>query len=846
MCQRATNFRNQFKVIILEMPRQHLTPNACLVCRKKRTKCDGQLPCRRCKARGEECAYEDKKWRTKDHLRSEIERLRTEQRQSHALLRALTNHDLAQWETVLNRMRAGEDPDSIAEWILLHSSKRSSGMSTCSSRGVADDEGTPQNRTGPFQEQPALGGNTAHTHPPRRPPSYDPPGSQFPSMPYPLGNANTSVPLPNTPRRWNLLEPDIPGEPIPSTWTKVTSDTALVQRLLACFFSSTLPCLSLVSEPHFMRDFREERPRYCSEALVNAILGLICKAAATSSHRGSRVTFADAFIGEAKALLALEQEPVGLPTIQALAILSLAEMCQGNGSEAIDLARESVRACICLLLRTRHTDQENDDDFRMVRALAFCGSFSLIRGLRLLTGDLEPKTGPLFMRIHPEPEDKEEDAPQARVERGISLQMQFFTELQYLPPLLRFIFEVTEAAHTFSAYHYSKAMTSGDLDGAFTKCLGYYRQVAESGAIDDGPDSLFAKIWYQFCMLSLLRPFVRSSSGLVDGLPPSLSGSSTPGTICRQASKAIIAMASTYWTHYSVAYLPPLLCYILFAAVLYQLSLVINEEFPNQEQQERADSEQTLAPGAVYDPAHSCSETGSTPQFPQMASHPANDSDTTFPTHEVLRKKALVSSSGSARFSSDDPAKRPSSSGFLPATVSDKDGSIPPPETGSGTALSGFSPPPADLVQIGLLQLTSMSYQHPGAAEAVRVLRRQSSSSSSSSERDIAEPGATTATTNINNNYAWAARPGFGPVSPADPNAVFFVPMPSLQVQATVGQDAHASPHAVPCAATPVQASTPRSVPGPLTQPAAPLAAVTPAPPLKTRLAAGPGSSFGT
>ena len=77
--------------------------------------------------------------------------------------------------------------------------------------------------------------------------------------------------------------------------------------------------------------------------------------------------------------------------------------------------------------------------------------------------------------------------------KGISLQMQFFSELQFCPPLPRFIFEVTEAAHTFSSYHYSKAMTAGDLDGAFNKCLGYYRQVIASGAIDDGPDSLLAQ-----------------------------------------------------------------------------------------------------------------------------------------------------------------------------------------------------------------------------------------------------------------------------------------------------------------------------------------------------------------
>ncbi len=78
---------------------------------------------------------------------------------------------------------------------------------------------------------------------------------------------------------------------------------------------------------------------------------------------------------------------------------------------------------------------------------------------------------------------------------GISLQVQFFVELQYCPPLARFIFEVTEAAHTFSTYHYSEATTAGDLDGAFNKCITYHRQAIESGTFDPdgGPDVLIAQ-----------------------------------------------------------------------------------------------------------------------------------------------------------------------------------------------------------------------------------------------------------------------------------------------------------------------------------------------------------------
>lgn len=69
---------------------------------------------------------------------------------------------------------------------------------------------------------------------------------------------------------------------------------------------------------------------------------------------------------------------------------------------------------------------------------------------------------------------------------GISLQVKFFAELQYCPPLARFIFEVIESAHTFATYNYSKAMTSCDLDRAFSKCIGYCHLVAASNAESDG------------------------------------------------------------------------------------------------------------------------------------------------------------------------------------------------------------------------------------------------------------------------------------------------------------------------------------------------------------------------
>ena len=197
-------------------------------------------------------------------------------------------------------------------------------------------------------------------------------------------------------------------------------------------------------------------------------------------------------------------------------------------------------------------------------------------------------------------------------------------------------------------------------------------------------------------------------------------------------------MTSAYQTRYSLAYLPPLLPYVVFAAVLHQFSLVIHPQDPSQEQRERVESPQTISPQAMYDPAYL--GTGLALPFSHAASHVSGGPEAASPAHEEFQRKMSGISAGSTCFSHDNQARRPSSSSFVSGTTSDRDG---PCSSGTGlNTLPTFTSRPADLVQIGLLQLTSMSSQHPGAAETVEMLRR------TALERDLAEPSAV-------QNYTW-------------------------------------------------------------------------------------------
>ncbi|GJN76039.1 hypothetical protein PLICBS_010150 [Purpureocillium lilacinum] len=87
------------------MPRRHQVRKACQHCRRKRAKCDGEDPCRRCKDAGLECAFDHSPRKSKDDLRAEIEQLRRISERNEALLDALSSTDDADtYNTVAQRL----------------------------------------------------------------------------------------------------------------------------------------------------------------------------------------------------------------------------------------------------------------------------------------------------------------------------------------------------------------------------------------------------------------------------------------------------------------------------------------------------------------------------------------------------------------------------------------------------------------------------------------------------------------------------------------------------------------------------------------------------------------------
>jgi len=170
--------------------------------------------------------------------------------------------------------------------------------------------------------------------------------------------------------------------PFNGTWTSVTSDTALVEHLMALYFCWEYPTFASLNKEHFLEDFKSGSPRYCSPLLVNAILALGCRFSEQPNTRTdpeNSNTAGDHFFAEATRLLETEADRHVLTTIQALGLMSIREASCGRSSESLFLSGQSIRLAMEMGL---HYEPENQgsSDAQMdhaVRSATFWGAFAL-------------------------------------------------------------------------------------------------------------------------------------------------------------------------------------------------------------------------------------------------------------------------------------------------------------------------------------------------------------------------------------------------------------------------------------------------------------------------------------
>ncbi|KXT08280.1 hypothetical protein AC579_7568 [Pseudocercospora musae] len=288
--------------------------SACIPCRKRKSKCDGQLPsCSTCVAvYRTECTYDaDSDHRRKGALKRDIQSLQQQNDALDVIVASLRTLPEAESIALLHSLRGHVNPDALAEQ--LRSNVR------------LPPNYAPQTLEADFAQQittptSATFDNTTFT------PSLSRNDSGEDSVPYPSSVSSEQ----STP------------------WFGKPQDAEFVEHLLSLYQCWVHPFYAFVSWDHFLHDMGRGRTDYCTSLLVNAMLSFACHYSDRPLARADPTnaeTAGDHFYAEAKRILDSIDRP-SLTTVQALGIMSLRETSAGRDSNGYQLAGRCVRMAI--------------------------------------------------------------------------------------------------------------------------------------------------------------------------------------------------------------------------------------------------------------------------------------------------------------------------------------------------------------------------------------------------------------------------------------------------------------------------------------------------------------------
>ncbi|KAI4137433.1 MAG: hypothetical protein LQ341_005140 [Variospora aurantia] len=294
---------------------------ACTECRRARQKCDGRLSkcCTRCRVRKLECHYEPHTKTHKESLLKEIASLRqdnTRLRQENEKVEGTASdlqHEnkglltLYEWQRIIldtigrnghdreiiQRLRAGETTQSIADWL-------------CEQHPIK---------------------HTLH---------------DVPEGSYGLVGIVDAF-------EEQLRQDDGQGrgkeaDTLPFAWTAVSSSQTLLGHLFDLYFTWVHPVHMLFSEREFRASYAHRDETYCSSALVNAICAMACHMMDPNDDTAGDVDvekLTTGFMNQARHEVK-PQNYMHLTSVQALAVMYLADLSSGKARSATGYLRASV------------------------------------------------------------------------------------------------------------------------------------------------------------------------------------------------------------------------------------------------------------------------------------------------------------------------------------------------------------------------------------------------------------------------------------------------------------------------------------------------------------------------
>ena len=146
----------------------------------------------------------------------------------------------------------------------------------------------------------------------------------------------------------------------PRYWTSVITDVALIEHLLSLYLRWVHPVHMLFDETQFMSSLRDCADVYCSASLVNGVCAMSCHLLHDILNDGDKTrqiiaTLRSRFMDEAIVLLK-GVDSTKITSIQTYAIMFLVEVSAGNGL----MASSHLRMATETLVAKRTTEQSSE------------------------------------------------------------------------------------------------------------------------------------------------------------------------------------------------------------------------------------------------------------------------------------------------------------------------------------------------------------------------------------------------------------------------------------------------------------------------------------------------------
>ncbi|KIV93456.1 hypothetical protein PV10_04668 [Exophiala mesophila] len=541
---------------------------ACVACRKRKSKCDGNLPkCAACASvYMTECEYAPHTdHRRKGVYKKDVDASKAKNSTLHILIQAILNAEEDEVMDLVHQIRTCDSLEELAHAIenqetgAVEDSVPDSPIYGSDS-GVAQFEAELSGKMGDLMLDGSvkfIGGTSNLIW---LPPEYEP------SLTAPPQNQIHSVVRPR--------------EEAVISWTTVTQDKELILHLINMYFCWHYAFFTTLAKQLFYRDFLTgTTSQYCSPLLVNVMLALGCHFSTRPAARANpddSSTTGDHFFAEAKRLLYENDEFANakLCTVQALALMSVREAGCGRESKGWVYSGMSFRMAGDLGLNVDVSPMnessrlpEEDIDARRITfwgCFLFdkCWSNYLGRQPQLLPSNITVKKPDVFPT-----EDSEMWSPytdsgivQAHAQpartRAVALQLSKLAEIS--SDLLTSFYNPAQLDKPLP-----KQTELKRLSDLHTRLEAWKQALPAELEPRDGqlPQALLMHMFFQLLYIHLYRPFLKYTR-TTSPLPSHIS----PRKFCTQGAASISKLFRVYKRTYGLRQICNIAIYIVHSA----------------------------------------------------------------------------------------------------------------------------------------------------------------------------------------------------------------------------------------------------------------------------------------